>query len=46
MPLAGLKPTISAGKLLYTYAVDCMFTWTGTNTYYVQKYIKLLAKLF
>jgi len=46
MPLAGFKPTISAGELLYTYAVDRMFTWTDTNTYNVQKYIKLLANLF
>jgi len=46
MPLAGFRPTISAGKLLYTYAVDHMFTWTVTNTYNVQKYIKLPAYLF
>jgi hypothetical protein len=46
MPLGGLKPIISAGELLYTYAVDRMFTWTGTNTHNVQKYINNLHIYF
>jgi hypothetical protein len=46
MLLAGFKPAISAGELPYTYTLDRVATGTGTNTYNINKYIKLLANLF
>jgi hypothetical protein len=41
MPPVGFETTIAAGERPHTYALDCAATGTGTQYWYIDKYVFL-----